>query len=55
LVFVRLAREMGWGTRDIAYALALTPRRIRQLAEKAPPTLPLAFTALSDPRLRVVP
>jgi len=54
-LFVHLARSRGWGTRRCAEALALTDRRIRQLASAAEPMITTALTALGDPRLCVVP
>jgi len=54
-LFVHLARARGWGTSDLARALTLTTRRIRQLACLDEPLLPVAMTALGDPRLCRVP
>jgi hypothetical protein len=54
-LFVHLARARGWGTVDLAGALVLTRRRVRQLAAMAEPLLPVVMTALSDPRLCRVP
>lgn len=52
-LFAQLARDHGWSTGATARALALTPRRVRQLRARAHPALPLAQRALADPRLRV--
>jgi hypothetical protein len=54
-LFVHLARMAGWETVNLASALALTPRRVRQLAAEDEPDLPLALWAFDDPRLAIVP
>jgi len=54
-LFVHLARARGWRNDDIARALVLTVRRIRQLAAASAAELALGLQALSDPRLRRVP
>ena len=54
-VFVHLARAAGWSTREVAHAICLTPRRVRQLAASAPPHLELARRTLADPALQRVP
>jgi len=54
-LFVHLAHEVGWPTREIAAALCLTPRRVRQLAARPAPHFALARRALVDPRLQRVP
>lgn len=54
-LFVHLARARGWQTRDLAEALDLTGRRVRQLAAEPEPVLPLALATLGDPRLSRVP
>lgn len=54
-LFVHLAKSRGWRTTECAQALALSGRRIRQLACKQEPLVTTALTALSDPRLCVVP
>lgn len=54
-LFVHLGRARGWRTGELAQALALTPRRVRQLASEAEPTLSLATAALADTRLSKVP
>lgn len=54
-LFVHLARERGWRTKELASALMLTGRRIRQLAATDQPRLELALAALGDPRLARVP
>lgn len=54
-LFVAMGREQGWRTRDLARALDLTPRRVRQLAHQPQAEwMPLARQALADPRLRRV-
>ena len=54
-LFAQLAKKRGWRNADIAYALSLTGRRIRQMLTQLEPKLELAFATLSDARLRVVP
>ena len=54
-LFVHLARARGWDNATLAPALALTQRRIRQLARGDDEQLPLALQALGDPRLCCVP
>jgi len=54
-LFVHLARFVGWTNREIAGALALTARRVRQLANVREPLLAVAQVCLLDPRLRRVP
>lgn len=54
-LFAHLARWDGARQIDIAAALMLTPRRIRQLQSTPEPRLLRAATALGDPRLRRVP
>lgn len=54
-LFAHTARAVGVRQLDAAAALALSPRRMRQLQREPEPRLPLALTALGDPRLRVVP
>jgi hypothetical protein len=54
-LFVHLARARGYAARDIAEALALTGRRVRQLAAESAEGLETALTCLGDPRLRRVP
>lgn len=54
-LFVHLARTRGWHTYEVAEALALTPRRVRQLAAEQEPDLPLATACLADARLSKVP
>lgn len=53
-LFVHLGRAVGWPTHELAEALMLTGRRIRQLSEGSEPLLPVAMVHLSDERL-VVP
>lgn len=50
-LFAHLAKQNGWRNMDIALALSLTSRRIRQLLSQAEPNLQLAHVSLSDPRL----
>lgn len=52
-LFTQLATACGWVAAPIAKALALTPRRVRQLKHHPAPALPLALSYLSDPRLQV--
>ncbi len=54
-LFVHLARSAGWPTREVAQAICLTPRRVRQLAACPAPHLDLARRTLADPRLQRVP
>jgi hypothetical protein len=54
-LFAHLARASGVRQLDAAEALALTPRRLRQLTSQPEPLLPVARTVLGDHRLRVVP
>lgn len=54
-LFVHLARKRGHGTAALARGLALTKRRIRQLAATPEPMLDTALTTLADPRLCRVP
>lgn len=54
-LFSHLGLHRGWSTQDLANALALTPRRIRQLASDAEPLLDVALVSLADPRLCRVP
>jgi len=54
-LFAHLARKRGWRNMDIAYALSLTTRRIRQLLSQPEPQLGLAYLTLADPRLCRVP
>lgn len=54
-VFVHLARLAGHPVRDIARALALTPRRVRQLLRDEPTMVAAAAAHLGDPRLLHLP
>jgi len=54
-LFAHLARLRGWSTIDVANALALTSRRVRQLVCEAEPLLSIAVISLEDPRLSRVP
>lgn len=54
-LFVHLGRARGWNTCDLARALALTGRRVRQLAVEPEDRLLVALRSLGDPRLCRVP
>ncbi len=54
-LFAQLAGARGHQTCEIATALALTTRRVRQLRKADEPQLEMAMRCLSDARLRVVP
>ncbi|MFK7931458.1 MAG: hypothetical protein AB8H79_24985 [Myxococcota bacterium] len=54
-LFAHAARSAGYDALSIASALALTPRRIRQLWAADEPALALALQHLGDPRLGNVP
>lgn len=54
-LFVHLALAREWSIRDIARALCLTPRRVRQIKTTPVPHLPIAQRVLADPRLQRVP
>lgn len=54
-LFTQLARACGWSVRDVADALMLSARRVRQLANGPRAPLDVALIALHDPRLCVVP
>lgn len=54
-LFVHLGLAEGFGTRAMAEALCLTPRRVRQLAAEPEPDLALAAAVLRDPHLSNVP
>jgi hypothetical protein len=54
-LFAHLGRVMGLAAGAIARALALTPRRIRQLWLEPEPDLPLALLALGTPASEGVP
>jgi hypothetical protein len=54
-LFVHLAEARGWTFLAMARALALTDRRVRQLASEAEDHLDLAMVALGDDRLAIVP
>ena len=54
-LFVHLALTRGWASLDVAGALCLTDRRIRQLRGVEEPLLPTALVALGDSRLCYVP
>jgi hypothetical protein len=53
--FVQLARVRGWPIPEIAAALQVTPRRVRQLAQADATLVGLAARALDDPRLARLP
>ncbi len=54
-LFVHAARSLGYSTAELADALALSRRRVRQLAEGDEPLLPVCLAHLTDARLRAVP
>ncbi len=54
-LFCQLARARGWRTMEVADALMLTDRRVRQLYQVADPLVPVALGTLADPRLCRVP
>ncbi len=54
-LFVHLALAQGWNTADLGPALALSHRRIRQLAVGEEPRLGHALHAVADWRLGLVP
>jgi hypothetical protein len=54
-LFVHLAKARGWPTIAVADALAVTARRVRQLANEIEERLPLALAALQDPLACRVP
>lgn len=54
-LFTQLARARGVVQRDVAAALALSTRRVRQLQQEPDPLLHVALRCLGDARLRVVP
>jgi len=54
-LFVHLARARGWENAALAPALALTRRRIRQLAVGQEESLAVALHAVGDQRLSCVP
>ena len=54
-LFAHLAKLRGWRNMDIAYALSLTGRRVRQLLSQPEPRLWLATVSLADARLAHVP
>jgi hypothetical protein len=49
--FVQLARARGWSVPVRAWALALTPRRVRQLLAEPEQWLTLAEQAMADPKM----
>lgn len=54
-LFVHLARALGFANAPLADVLALTVRRVRQLAAEVEPLLPLALLSVNDRRLARVP
>jgi hypothetical protein len=54
-LFVHLARARGWSNRPTAHALAMTDRRVRQLAAEPEENVLIGLITLSDPRLCLVP
>ncbi len=54
-LFVHLARDGGFASVDMASALYVTPRRVRQLAAEDEPNLGLALRVMASSALCVVP
>lgn len=54
-LFVHLGRALGWAPIELARALVLTTRRIRQLSVGDEALLPAALAHVADARLAVVP
>jgi hypothetical protein len=54
-LFVHLGKARGFSSPELARALSLTVRRVRQLASEVEPDLALALGALSDRRAARVP
>jgi hypothetical protein len=54
-LFVHLGRAIGWAPVELAKALVLTSRRIRQLSVGDEPLLGAALAHIADARLAVVP
>ncbi len=54
-LFTHMADASGWSSLRIAGALALTSRRVRQMAAEREPLLSTGLTALADSRLCIVP
>lgn len=54
-LFVHLGRALGWAPVELAKALVLTSRRIRQLSVGDEPLLGAALAHIADARLAVVP
>lgn len=54
-LFVHLAKARGWATIEVARALSITTRRVRQLAAELEPTFDVAMMSLADPQLSRVP
>ncbi|MEZ4323329.1 MAG: hypothetical protein R3F61_38045 [Myxococcota bacterium] len=54
-LFCHLGRHVGLAQADLADAVLLTPRRIRQLQREDEPLLAVAARSLGDRRLRQVP
>lgn len=54
-LFVHLGRAIGWAPIELAKALVLTSRRIRQLSVGDEPLLSVALAHIADERLAVVP
>ncbi|MFT6144722.1 MAG: hypothetical protein ACJAZO_001058 [Myxococcota bacterium] len=54
-LFTQLARACGWSIRDVADALMLSARRVRQLANGPRAPVDVALISLHDPRLCVIP
>jgi hypothetical protein len=54
-LFAQMAVARGYRTADVADAMCLTPRRVRQLLHKDAPMLKAAMVAIADPQLSHVP
>lgn len=54
-LFVHLAKSCGWQTMEVARAIDVTTRRVRQLAADVEPQLAVALTSMADPHLSRVP
>lgn len=54
-LFAQVARHRGYRQVDVAHALALTARRIRQLERVEEPLVRTALWCVADPALRIVP
>ena len=54
-LFVQVGRHRGWSTAELALALMLSRRRVRQLAGPCASGFRSALLSLADPRLQQVP